>query len=63
MILTSRLAPVAPTDQKTVEGLLRMFAATRVTLGLSSIAVWWYGDYRALAFGQLAGLIMAGVDG
>ena len=32
-------------------------------MSLSSIAVWYYGNYRALGWGMLAGSIMAIVDG
>ena len=40
-----------------------MFAATRIVVGLSSLAMWWYKDYKALGWINVAGVLMAGVDG
>ena len=56
-------APETHADQKLVDGIVRMGAATRISLGLSSVAVWWYSDYRAMAWGTLSGTVMAIVDG
>lgn len=55
--------PVSPSDQKTVDGIMRMFASTRMVVGLSTFAMWWYKDYRAMGWSMLAELLMSGVDG
>ena len=56
-------APMSPTDQTLVDGLMRMFASTRIVVGVSTMAMWWYRDYRAMGWSMLAGLLMSGVDG
>ena len=53
----------SPADQNLVEGLVRMFASTRTVVGLSSLAMWWTGDYKALALANVAGTLMALTDG
>ena len=56
-------APVSPSDQKLTDGLMRMFAATRVVMGLSGMLMWWYKDYKVQGCSMLLGVLMAGVDG
>lgn len=55
--------PLSPADQDLVHGLTRMHAATRVVVGASTLATWWYGNYKALGWQSVAGILMAIVDG
>ncbi len=54
---------VSPSDKELTEGLLRMFSATRVVVGVSQVAAWWYGDYKVLGCQMVASALMAAVDG
>lgn len=56
-------APVSPADQMMVDGLMRMFAATRMVLGLTGMAMWWYEEYRGLGSSLVFGALMGSVDG
>lgn len=52
-----------PKDQKLVETVIRMFASTRVVVGLCGISAWWYGAYKVLGVQMVCGVTMAAVDG
>lgn len=40
-----------------------MFAATRVVLGITGLAMWWEENYRAMGVSMTVGTLMAAVDG
>jgi hypothetical protein len=52
-----------PETKNLAEGLLQMNAATRITLGFTSVAMWYYRDYRAMGWSMIGGCVMAVVDG
>lgn len=53
-----------PKDKKLTEAITRMFAATRIVVGLTGITNWWYGvSYRVMGVQMLLGSVMAIVDG
>lgn len=56
-------APTSKDSKALAEGLVQMQAASRIALGVSSIVMWWYRDYRALGWATMAGVVMSGVDG
>lgn len=55
--------PVTPTDQETVDGLIQMYASRDIAVGLSTLAMCYYGSPKALACTMLAGCVMTGTDG
>ena len=60
------LPGTAQTDPPTlalVEGISRMFATTRISLGVAMLATWYYKDHRALGWSMLAGTLMTLSDG
>lgn len=52
-----------PKEKKLVEVITRMFAATRVVVGLSGIIIWWYEAHDVVGVQRLRGSIMAIADG
>lgn len=55
--------PLSPADQDLIDGLTRMHSATRIVVGASTLATWWFGSYEALGWQSIAGVLMAVVDG
>lgn len=55
--------PISPSDQTLVNGITRMFATTRICVGVSTLAMWWFGSHKALGVSMVAGCVMAFSDG
>ena len=60
-------APTSPNDQTLVLGLMRIFGARDLAVGLTTLAIWYYrqgiaGD-KALGCAMLAGGLLVATDG
>lgn len=55
--------PISPSDQKLVNGMTRMFATTRICAGITTLAMWYFKNYKALGVSMVSGCIMAISDG
>lgn len=55
--------PMSASDQTLVNGVTRMFATTRIVMGISTLAMWWFRSYKALGVSMVSGCIMAISDG
>jgi multidrug efflux pump subunit AcrB len=56
-------APTDPAARKVTESVLQMYGARNITLGLSTLAVWYAGSHRTLGLVMLAGIPLALIDG
>lgn len=55
--------PMSTSDQTLVNGITRMFASTRVVMGITTLAMWYFKAHKALGASMVAGCIMAISDG
>ena len=55
--------PISPSDQTLVNGVVRMFATTRICVGVSTLGMWWFGNHKALGISMVVGCVMAISDG
>ena len=51
------------TNQKLAQGLMRMFAASRLVIGLTQISAWWFTEHRVLGCQLIFSSVMGAVDG
>ena len=55
--------PMSASEQTLVNGVTRMFASTRVVMGITTLSMWYFKSHKALGASMVAGCIMAIADG
>ena len=50
-------------ENKLTKGLFQMYSVRQLTIGLSSLAMWYTGSSEALGLSMLGGCLVAATDG
>lgn len=55
--------PASPDAHKLVDALLQFYGARNVTIGISTLTAWYFGDRNVLGGIMLSGCVVVAVDG
>lgn len=55
--------PASPEARKLTDNLLRIYGARDISIGLSTLIAWYFGDRKVLGWIIISGCVVTAVDG